>query len=200
MHDRRARIKITAAQISGLRVLQLARLLTALHGVRPDLTVLTSAVVDAIVLVQGPIGTAHTVAQRLGLRNRFELARLLEGQGLPSLHGLAEWITVLSWVLTSERKNVSLCWMAFRSHRHPSACYRMVKRVTGRRWEDVRSRGSAWLMQEFLKHVRTYARRRRQRLAHRIIVSSHAPVRYAAPPFASRAPRTAHTRPYTAAS
>lgn len=143
-------------------MLQLARLLSAIHTVRPDLSLLTSAVVDAIVLTQGPIGTAHSVARRLGLRNRFELARLLEAQGLPSLHHLAEWTTVLSWVLTAERSQVSLCWMAFRSHRHPSACYRMVKRVTGRRWEDVEARGFPWLMQEFLKYVRTCARRRRQ--------------------------------------
>jgi hypothetical protein len=84
-------------------------------------------------------------------------------EGLPPLHRLAEWITVLSWVATAERSHTSLCWMAFRSRRHPSACYRLVKRVTGRRWEEVEARGYAWVMQEFLRYVRTYARYRRER-------------------------------------
>ncbi len=139
-------------------MLMLARLLSAIHSVRPHLTLRTSAVVDAIVLSEGPIGTADAVARELGLRNRFGLARLLETQGLPPLHRLAEWITVLSWVVTAERKRVSLCWMAFRSRRHPSACYRLVKRVTHLRWEEVESRGSTWIMQSFLRYVRTYAR------------------------------------------
>jgi hypothetical protein len=144
----------------------LSRLLSAIHSVRPHLTLQTSAVVDAIVLSQGPIGTAQAVARELGLPNRFRLARLLETQGLPPLHRLAEWITVLAWVVTAERRRVSLCWLAFRSRRHPSACYRLVKRVTGLRWEEVESRGSAWLMQAFLRYVRAYARQRAQRQSH----------------------------------
>jgi hypothetical protein len=139
-----------------------ARLLAAIHTARPDLPLLPSAVVEAIVLTRGPVGTAESVAHALGLRNRFQLARLLQEEGLPPLHCLAEWVTVVSWVVTAERAHVSLCWIAFHSHRHPSACYRLVKRVTGRRWEEVQARGSAWVMQELLKDIRAYARRTRQ--------------------------------------
>src|SRR2546427_8510742 len=51
---------------------------------------------------------------------RSRLARLLNQQGLPPLHRLAEWATVLSWLVTAERNHVSLCWIAFRSRRHRS--------------------------------------------------------------------------------
>src|SRR2546427_5735835 len=75
---------------------------------------------------------------------RFRLARLLNQQGLPPLHRLAEWATVLSWLVTAERNHVSLCWIAFRSRRHPSACYRLVEQGTGPPGGDVRGKRAAW--------------------------------------------------------
>jgi hypothetical protein len=115
------------------------------------MTLFSRAIVEAICLSEGPIGSAHEVARQLGLRNRFKLARLLKREGLPPLHRLAEWTTVLSWVVAAERDGVSLCWMAFRSRRHPSACYRLVKEVTGLRWEEVRALGSRWVQRQLLK-------------------------------------------------
>jgi len=115
------------------------------------------AIVEAICLCEGPIGPADQVARQLGLPSRFKLARLLKRAGLPPLHRLAEWATVLSWVATAEREDVSLCWIAFRCRRHPSACYRAVKEVTGLRWESVLARGSGWVQSKFLSEI---ARRR----------------------------------------
>ena len=109
----------------------LAQPLEAICAARPNLTFFARAIVEAILLCEGPIGSAQAVARKLGLPNRFKLARLLRQEGLPPLHRLAEWATVLSWVGAAERDRVSLCWIAFRSHRHPSACYRLVKGVTG---------------------------------------------------------------------
>ena len=120
------------------------------------MTLYPRAVVEAVLLSEGPIGTAETVARQLGLPNRFKLARLLKREGLPPLHRLAGWATVLSWVITSERQSVSLCWIAFRSHRHPSACYRLVREVTGLPWETVREKGSAWVQRRFLKELRPH--------------------------------------------
>jgi len=114
------------------------------------------SVVEAILLTKGSIGSAECVASELGMKNRFQLARLLENEGLPPLHRLTEWVTVLHWIGSAEREKVSLCWMAFRSHRHPSACYRLVKKVTGHGWEDVLSRGSAWTLRQFLRELRTW--------------------------------------------
>jgi hypothetical protein len=116
----------------------------------------TKAIVEAILLSQGSIGSAERVARALGLQNRFSLARLLHNEGLPPLHRLTEWVTVLSWIFAAEREHVSLCWMAFRSRRHPSACYRLVKQVTGHGWEDVYARGFSWALRLFLKELRTW--------------------------------------------
>jgi hypothetical protein len=117
------------------------------------------AVVEAIVLSQGSIGSAEHVARALGLTNRFQLARLLETDGLPPLHRLTEWVTVFSWVAAAEQNRVSLCWMAFRSRRHPSACYRLVKKVTGCGWEEVEARGSSWVLRQFLKELKHWQHR-----------------------------------------
>jgi len=100
--------------------------LSAIRATRPAMTLYPRAVIEAVLLSEGPIGTAQAVARELGLPNRFKLARLLKREGLPPLHRLAGWATVLSWVISAERKGVSLCWIAFRSRRHPSACYRLV--------------------------------------------------------------------------
>jgi len=123
------------------------------------------AVIEAVLLSKGPIGSAQTVARALGLSNRFQLARLLEHEGLPPLHRMTEWVTVLNWVESAEREHVSLCWMAFRSHRHPSACYRLVKKVTGHGWEEVLGRGSAWALRQFLNELRSWEKQSPHRRA-----------------------------------
>ena len=128
--------------------------LTAIRATRPAMSLYPRAVVEAVLLSEGPIGTAQAVARELGLPNRFTLARLLKREGLPPLHRLAGWATVLSWVICAEQKGVSLCWIAFRSHRHPSACYRLVREVTGELWERVRAKGSVWVQRQFLKELR----------------------------------------------
>jgi len=130
----------------------------AIRATRPTMPFYPRAVVEAVLLCEGPIGTAERVARELGLPNRFKLARLLKREGLPPLHRLAGWATVLSWVITSERQKVSLCWIAFRSRRHPSACYRLVREVTGLPWETVRAKGSAWVQRRFLKELRPHGR------------------------------------------
>ncbi len=131
----------------------LAQPLAGICTARPDLSLLSRAIVEAVLLCEGPIGSAQAVARALGLPNRFKLARLLKREGLPPLHRLAEWATVLSWVVAAEQDGVSLCWMAFRSRRHPSACYRLVKEVTGLRWEEVRRRGSGWVQRQLIHEI-----------------------------------------------
>ena len=113
------------------------------------------AIVEAVFLSEGSIGTAQRVARQLGLPNRFKLARILKQAGLPPLHRLAEWATLESWLRTAEEKDVSLCYLAFRSHRHPSACYRLVKELTGLRWGELRARGLRWFRREFVKQLQS---------------------------------------------
>src|SRR2546425_11762938 len=122
----------------------LAESLTAIRVIRPGMTLFPRAIVEAILLAEGSIGSAQLVAQKLGFRNRFQLARLLKREGLPPLHRLAAWTTILSWVRTAEREGACLFRLAFRWHRHPAACYRLVKEVTGLPWTEARRRGSGW--------------------------------------------------------
>ncbi len=117
------------------------------------MTLHTRAVIEAIVLAKGSIGSAQQVATALGLHNRFQLARLLKKEGLPPLRRLSDWVMVLSWVDEAERHGTSLCAMAFQSKKDPSACYRLVKTTTGRRWEQVQARGGAWALQQCIKEV-----------------------------------------------
>jgi hypothetical protein len=134
--------------------IMLARPLSALRSARPGMPFLPRVVVEAICLTEGSIGPARAVARELGLRNRFQLARRLKRAGLPPLHRLAAWATVLSWVLGAERDGLSLSRMACRAGRHPGACYRLVRETTGLGWEGVRTRGSGWVEREFLRELR----------------------------------------------
>jgi hypothetical protein len=125
-----------------------------IHTLRPAMSFFAGSVVDAILLAEGPIGSAKEVAKKLGLPNRFKLARMLKQEGLPPLHRLAEWATIESWVSAAERDGVSLCHLAFRCKKHPSACYRLVKETTGSRWEKVRARGSRWVQRQLRNQLR----------------------------------------------
>ncbi len=136
----------------------LATTLSTLRVERPNLPLLPRAVVEAVLLSEGSIGSADTVARALGLRNRFELARLLKRSHIPSLHRLAEWATVLSWVRRAECDGDSLSKMAFRAHRFPSACYRLIEEVTGMRWSEVLARGLSWLESQFAEELRRASR------------------------------------------
>jgi len=126
------------------------RIARDLHAMLPHLSVRAQAIVDALLLSGGELGTAKELASHLGESNRFALARLLRREGLPPLHSLAAWTRVLTWVESAERTGCSLCQLAFRCKKDPAVCYRTVKRVTGLSWGDVRRRGSRWLIEETL--------------------------------------------------
>jgi len=89
----------------------------------------------------------------LGLRNRFRLERLLRRAGFPSLRQFAAWAEIDSWVSAAERTGASLFSMAVRAHRHPSACYRLVKEVTGLTWVQLRKRGSRWVERRIARAI-----------------------------------------------
>jgi hypothetical protein len=136
----------------------LQQLLTEIRSIRPTLALPSRIVLEAVLLAEGPVGSADAVSRFLGLHNRFELGRRLKRDGLPSLHHLAAWAMVLSWVQRAERDGLSLCKLAYRSHRHPSACYRLVRETTGLRWAEVRARGSTWVRRHALEQFPPSAR------------------------------------------
>src|SRR4051812_25616983 len=109
----------------------LVQLYSELATALPRAGLLARAVIEAVLLSEGSIGKAQMVAHELGLPNRFHLARLLKREGFPSLHRFAAWAEIDSWVSAAEHTGMSLFDLAVRAHRHPSACYRLVKEVTG---------------------------------------------------------------------
>jgi hypothetical protein len=128
----------------------MSMLMSVLQATHPNLSLRARAVIDAVFLSGGSIGTAHEVASRLGLRNRFALARLLKAEGLPPLHDLAAWASVVAWVQDAERTGQSLCQLAFRAHKDPAVCYRTVKRITGLQWQELKIEGITEVLQRFL--------------------------------------------------
>ena len=131
----------------------LAEPLARIRVVRPRMTMPTRAIVEAVLLSEGSIGSTEFVAHRLGLNNRFQLARMLKREGLPPLHRLAAWTAILGWVQASEQDGACLFRLAFRSHRHPSACYRLVKEITGLSWLEVRAHGAAWVERRLMAEL-----------------------------------------------
>ncbi len=133
------------------------KLYTVIQTARPGMKLFPRSIVEAILLTEGPIGSARVVAGALGLGSRFRLARLLKREGLPSLHRIAGWVRVEAWVSAAEREGTSLFRLAYRSHRHPSACYRLVKEVTGLNWAEVRRRGSGWVRRQLIRQLKAAA-------------------------------------------
>jgi len=122
-----------------------------IHNALPHLSFRLRALIDALLLAGGSVGTAQELADRLGFQNRFCLARVLARAGLPPVHRLSGWITVLHWTWAWEREGVSLPRAALRAGREPPACYRLVRRVTGAPWAQVRQAGAEWVLARFLE-------------------------------------------------
>jgi hypothetical protein len=123
---------------------------TALHWLSPQ----GHAVIRHLVISQGYPGPAHEIAIAVGLRNRFQLSRLLDREGLPSLENLAAWIRVMIWALEWETSKTSLSQTALGAIRDPAASYRTVERVTGFSWNRVRSLGSSWVLLALVERCR----------------------------------------------
>ena len=104
------------------------------------------------------------MASHLGLRTRYQLARLLRSEGLPHYETLSGWISSLYWRQEAERTNATLVALSRRSHRALAASYRLVRRVTGSRWSELRRASPDELLRRFVEQCDV---RRR--------VSAHAP-------------------------
>jgi hypothetical protein len=121
-----------------------------LYRAFPHLTFRTRAILDALLLTSAGIGSAGRVARLVGLPSRFALGRMMRREGLPGLRELADWVSVLEWVSAAERTKASLFALATRSHKSPAVAYRVVKRLTGLTWAQLKARGSPWLLRLFV--------------------------------------------------
>jgi len=77
----------------------------------------------------GRVASADSLASSLGLRNRYQLARLLRSEGLPRYDVLTGWVSLLYWRLEAERTNSTLVELAQRSHVTPERGWRCRRTV-----------------------------------------------------------------------
>jgi DNA-binding beta-propeller fold protein YncE len=120
----------------------------------PWLSAQGRAAVNIVVCDNGRPGSADLVASRLGLRTRFQLARLLRREGLPPYDALTGWTTVLYWMLEADRTGMTLLALARRSRLDPAVSYRTIRRLTGFRWSELRQLGTADVLRRFLRLCR----------------------------------------------
>ena len=109
--------------------------------------------ISTLACVNGHPPAAHEVAAWVGLRSRYQLNRILRSDGLPPLQQLAGWARVLYWTSRAEETGASLRQMARLDDIEPAVAYRLVRRVTGRRWSQLR-RAGVELVISGLRHER----------------------------------------------
>ena len=119
----------------------LLHLTALLQTALPDLSKAGRAIVSTLACFNGRLTNATKCAALAGLRDRHQLHRQLRRDGLPPFEQLAGWTRVLYWVSEAEKTGASLLELARREHTHAPAAYRLVRRVTGARWTQLRRGG-----------------------------------------------------------
>jgi len=130
------------------------RLTNVLQTALPPLSATSRAVVSALACRNGQAPSAGEIAAWVGLRDRHQLARGLRRDGLPPLEQLAGWARVLYWMLEAEARDSSLLELARREQLDPAVAYRLVHRVTGLRWSQVRRAGLTAMLSRFREGCR----------------------------------------------
>lgn len=116
-------------------------LTSLLEGALPSLSSEGRAVVSALGCFNGKTPSAHEMAAFVGLRDRFQLARVLRRDGLPPLEHLAGWTRVAYWLVNAEATGATLRHLARRDGLDPAVAYRLVHRITGLTWLEARRAG-----------------------------------------------------------
>ena len=122
-----------------------------LHSL-PWLSTRGRAAINFLVCENGRTNSAAELASRLGLRNRYQLARLLRSEGLPTYEVLTGWISSLYWRVEAERSATTLHALAQRAHVAPATSYRIVRRVTGSHWSAFRRATADEALRRFVEH------------------------------------------------
>src|SRR2546421_7800562 len=122
----------------------------------PRMSLASRAVISAFGCLNGKPPCAGESAAWVGRGDRFHLARALRRDGLPPLEQLAGWARVLYWVLTAETTGTTLRQLARGDDMDPAVAYRLVNRLTGQHWSEVRRTGLPGLLPRFHQHCRTH--------------------------------------------
>jgi len=81
------------------------------------------------------------------LRDRHELARELRREGLPAYSAVAPWVRVLLFSLQWELNGVTPGRLTLNRGGDAAPIYRMIVRVTGLKWTEIREMGSALVLE-----------------------------------------------------
>jgi DNA-binding beta-propeller fold protein YncE len=131
------------------------QLTSVLHTSLPDLSVQGRAILSALGCVNGRPSSITELAAWLGFHDRYQLARVLRREGLPPLETLSGWTRTLYWIIESQSTGVTLRELAQRESLDPAVAYRLVRRVTGRRWSEVCQDGLNGALQSFRDQCRS---------------------------------------------
>jgi DNA-binding beta-propeller fold protein YncE len=125
------------------------RLTSLLQTALPHLSESGRALLSALGCLNGHPPCPKELAEWLGFHDRYQLARALRREGLPPLEVIGGWARTLYWVLEAETSGMSLRELAERELVDPAVAYRLVRRVTGHRWSEVRRDGLAVALLHF---------------------------------------------------
>src|SRR5438477_343432 len=160
------------------------QLTSLLHKTLPHLSVNGRALLSALGCVNGRPTSISELAQWLGFHDRYQLARALKREGLPPLETLGGWTRTLYWIIESQTSGATLRELARRERLDPAVAYRLVRRITGRRWSEIRHAGLQETLLSFREHCRRCAGAARIRHAPSPVRpgSAHAPKTRGTPP------------------
>jgi DNA-binding beta-propeller fold protein YncE len=128
-----------------------------LHTSLPHVSVQGRALLSALGCVNGRPTSATEFAHWLGFHDRYQLARALKREGLPPIETLGGWTRMLYWMIESQVTGATLRELALREHLDPAVAYKLVRRVTGRRWSEIREVGLTGAVLNLRDHCRTSA-------------------------------------------
>jgi YVTN family beta-propeller protein len=131
-------------------------LASLLNRALPWLSADGQAVLKSLICDNGRAGSAEALSHRLGLRSRFQLNRLLHREGLPTYEELAGWVSVFYWMLRADagEGRGALRALAGQTPIETASSYRLVRRVTGRCWRELRRVGTTEVLRWFERRVR----------------------------------------------
>jgi hypothetical protein len=117
------------------------QLTSLLQDTLPHLSYKGRAVLSALGCVNGRAPGSAELAAWLGFHDRYQFARAMRREGLPPLETLGGWARTLYWLIESQSSGATLRELAERDRLDPAIAYRLVRRVTGRRWSEIRREG-----------------------------------------------------------
>jgi len=117
------------------------QLTSLLQDTLPHLSYKGRAVLSALGCVNGRAPGSAELAAWLGFHDRYQFARAMRREGLPPLETLGGWARTLYWLIESQSSGATLRELAERDNLDPAVAYRLVRRVTGLRWSEIRREG-----------------------------------------------------------